>query len=266
MLKPRLMGILNVTPDSFYAESRFPDISSAIERGKILWQQGADLIDVGGESTRPGAVSLSEAEELDRVLPVVQALSQVIPVRLSIDTCKPSVADACVRAGASLINDIHGFRDPLMREVAASTGVDVCIMHMQGTPQTMQQQPSYPEGVIEHLLRWFEHQVGLLQRAGVQQERILLDPGIGFGKTVAHNVEILQNLPRFRAIGYPLLLGVSRKSFMGRILGKATRDLLPATLAVNALILKDGVAIIRVHDVAEHRDIIDLLYAMEQWR
>lgn len=260
MTKPLLMGILNVTPDSFHPSSRHPDPEAAIAYGELLRAQGADILDIGGESTRPGAREVEESEELDRVLPVVEGLSSTCT--LSIDTCKPRVAEACLQAGAKILNDITGFTHPAMRQLAASTGARACVMHMQGTPQTMQIHPHYPEGVIETLLRWFDVQVNLLIQAGVKQESIILDPGIGFGKTVADNVEILQNLPRLREMGYPILLGASRKSFMSKILGKPTAELLPATIAVNTLALKSGVAIIRVHDVPEHRAVIDLLDAM----
>lgn len=258
------MGILNVTPDSFYSASRTAMPDDAILRGRLFHQQGADLLDIGGESSRPGAQEVFEDEELERVLPVVEVLARDLPIPISIDTRKPRVAEACVRAGASLINDITGFTQPLMREMAASLQVDICVMHMQGNPEIMQLEPTYPEGVIETLLRWFDQQVNLLIRAGVKQRSIILDPGIGFGKTVAHNVEILENLPRLKTMGFPLLLGVSRKSFMRKILSRPTEALLPATLAVNARAIQHGVEIIRVHDVAEHRDVIDLMYAMEQ--
>lgn len=262
-MKTQLMGILNLTPDSFYAASRHPDVDQAIARGLELCAQGADWIDIGGESTRPDAKPVSEAEELARVLPVIEGLVQSGIKAISIDTSKPGVAEACLRAGAAMINDITGFQDPEMRKLAASSQAMLCVMHMQGTPQTMQQQPCYPDGVIETLMRWFDRQINALVSAGVQPRSIYLDPGIGFGKTVAHNVEILQNLPTLMTMGYPLLLGVSRKSFMGKICRQATDALLPPTLAVNTLAMRSGVAMIRVHDVAEHRMIIDLLDAMD---
>lgn len=256
------MAILNVTPDSYYAPSRAFNPELAIARGKQLHELGADLLDIGGVSTRPGAEEVDFKEELNRVLPVVQALAACYPGQISIDTYEPRVAEACVRAGATLINDITGFTHPAMRALAASTSTDLCVMHMQGTPQTMQVDPKYDEGVVPYLLKWFERQVHLLIKEGVKEERIILDPGIGFGKTVAHNVEILQNLPRFRALGFRVLLGASRKSFMSKILNKPTAELLAATLAVNAMALYEGVAILRVHDVVEHRDVIDLFHRL----
>lgn len=263
MVKSRLMGILNLAPDSFYAASSYPEIDQAIARGLELAAQGADWIDVGGESTRPGSRSVDATEELARVVPVVRGLAQTGTCAISVDTSKPSVAEACLKAGATMINDITGFVHPQMQDLAASSDAALCVMHMQGTPQTMQRNPTYPDGVIDTILRWFDQQVTLLIRAGVKQKNIFLDPGIGFGKTVAHNVEILQNLPRFMAMGYPLLLGVSRKSFMSKILDQPPAELLPATLAVNTLAIRSGVDIIRVHDVAEHRAVIDLMDAMD---
>lgn len=263
MTKTKIMGILNLTPDSFYEPSRVLNIDDAVSRGLALIAQGAEWVDIGGESTRPGAAAVTEADELARVLPVVQALAAQSATPISIDTSKPAVAAACVAAGAKMINDVTGFTDPAMRDIAAASQAAICVMHMQGTPRTMQQHPDYPDGVIECLLRWFDKQVNSLLQAGVKAHNIFLDPGIGFGKTVAHNVEILQNLPRFMAMGYPLLLGVSRKSFMSKILDRPPAALLPTTLAVNTLAIRCGVDIIRVHDVAEHRLVADLLGAME---
>lgn len=253
------MGILNVTPDSFFDQGRFFNVEAAIQRGKEMIDEGVDIIDIGGESTRPGASPVSEQDELDRVLPVIQALHAVSPVIISIDTRHPYVARAAVQAGATLINDVSGFLDPAMEELAASTHVPICVMHMQGTPLTMQKDPHYPEGIIAYLLKWFESRVSHLVKQGVKEEQIILDPGIGFGKTVADNLEIIENLPQLKAMGFPLLIGVSRKSFMGKILNKTPSELLPATLAMNTFLIISAVDIIRVHDVAEHRAIIDLL-------
>jgi len=257
----KLMGILNVTPDSFYDKGKFFNIEAAINRGLQIFQEGADIIDIGGESTRPGAEVVSISEELDRVLPVIQALKEKITIPISIDTCKPKVAEAAIHQGASLLNDVSGFRNPEMIEVAASYGVDICVMHMQGDPKTMQQNPTYDDGVVSGILAWFEEKIKTLQHLGIKENKIILDPGIGFGKTVAHNVEIIQNLGRFKTLGFRLLYGVSRKSFMSRLLNKQATELLPATLSTNTLLIREGVDIIRVHDVKEHRDIIDLLTA-----
>jgi dihydropteroate synthase len=261
----KLMGILNVTPDSCYDQGRWFGPSLAIGRGIEIYQQGADILDIGGESTRPHANPVSEKEEIERVLPVLKALRQEIPIPLSIDTMKVKVAEAALEAGATLINDVSGFQDPNMRQLAAQTGAQICVMHMQGTPQTMQSNPVYPVGIIPFLLSWFERQINLLQQAGVKESQIILDPGIGFGKTIEHNVEIIHNLHKIKALGFPVLIGLSRKSFMGKIIQKPHySDLLPATLAINTIAIQAGVDIIRVHDISEHRDVINLMQYLNQ--
>lgn len=259
MRKTKLMGILNATPDSFYDQGRFFDFSTACARGKQIEQEGADLIDIGGESARPGSQPISLREELDRVIPIIQVLHQELSIPVSIDTQKAKVAEKAVAAGASFLNDVSGFCDPDMQKLAADLNIPICIMHMQNHPQNMQQNPQYSDGVVPTLLDWFKKRIDQVVQSGVTLEKIYLDPGIGFGKTVAHNVEIIQNLPQFKAIGFPLLLGTSRKSFMGMILNKHASNLLPSTLAVNTLAILAEVAMIRVHDVQEHRDIIDFL-------
>jgi dihydropteroate synthase len=257
--KPKLMAVLNVTPDSYYTTSSHTDPQKAIEYGNLLIQQGADILDIGGESTRPGSNEVSEDEELARVIPVIQGLNKTVP--LSIDTKKPKVAQAALKAGASIINDITGFEDPAMVDLAVSTQVPICVMHMQGTPKTMQINPHYEEGIVEFLMTWFENKINCLVSAGVQESHIILDPGIGFGKTVAHNLEIIHNLARLKTLGFPVLIGLSRKSFMGKILKKSAPELLSATLAMNAFVLINRADIIRVHDVLEHRDVIDVLFS-----
>lgn len=252
------MGILNATPDSFYDKGKFFKNNLTIERGIQLSKNGADIIDIGGESTRPGAIPVGEDEELQRVIPLIKALKASIPTPLSIDTTKPRVAQKALEAGASWINDVSGFCHSEMQEIAASSKTQICVMHMQGTPNTMQKNPQYPNGIIEHIMHWFEKQINLLLKAGVQESQITLDPGIGFGKTILDNILILQSLKEFKSLGFPLLLGVSRKSFMGNILNKPSEELLASTISVNTLAIKEGIDIIRVHDVVEHRDIIDL--------
>lgn len=255
----RLMGILNATPDSFYTESRFNDLNSAVQRGIQIYEESADIIDIGGESTRPNAAIVSEDEELKRVIPLIKTLKSLIPIPISIDTSKPKVADAAIAAGASFINDVAGFRHNAMRQIAAETGVEICVMHMKDNPQTMQQNPFYPNGIINHLVQWFDQQIEELLAAGIKKNQIILDPGIGFGKTVADNLEIIHNLHKFKALGFPVLLGISRKSFLSKILNKPTADLLYGTIAVNAMALLADVDIIRVHDVKEHRDVIKIM-------
>lgn len=260
----KIMGILNVTPDSFFDKGQFFNPDAANAQGIRICSDGADIIDIGGESTRPGAHPVSTQDELDRVLPVIKAIRSASAIQISIDTRKPLVARAAIEAGATLINDVSGFTDPAMQEIAAASNVEICVMHMQGTPQTMQNNPNYPEGIIPHLICWFESQVNLLIKRGVLEKHIILDPGIGFGKTVADNLEIIENLPKLKAIGFPLLLGVSRKSFMSKILNKSASELLPATIAINTLLVMSGIDVIRVHDVSEHRSVVDLLMKMRR--
>lgn len=265
--KTLLMGILNATPDSSFDKGRWynpSDLSLTIQRGIQIYHEGADWIDVGGESTRPGATPVTEIEELQRVIPVIQALKQEIPIPISIDTMKPKVAEKAIKAGASLINDVSGLRDPAMRQIAAESQLPVCLMHMHETPAIMQNQPYYPQGIVPFLLHWFQQRIELLLASGIDERQIILDPGIGFGKTVADNVEIVQNLLKIRALGFPVLIGLSRKSFLGKIIGKPISDLLPASVAVNTLAISAGIDIIRVHDVAEHRGVIDLLEHVRQ--
>ncbi|NGX42948.1 MAG: Dihydropteroate synthase [Chlamydiae bacterium] len=257
--KPQIMGILNVTPDSFYDRSRCFETDKAIEHGIRMFQEGADLIDIGGESTRPGAPPVSEEEEMARVIPVIKALKKQIPIPISIDTQKPRIAETAIQEGASILNDVSGFHDPKMIEVAAKRSVKICVMHMKGSPRTMQEDPHYEEGILNHLLLWMEERAKTLIEAGVQEKNIIFDPGIGFGKTVEHNLEILHNLQKFKAMGFPILLGLSRKSFMGKIVNKPSQDLLPTTIAMNTVALMANVDIIRIHDVAEHRHVVDVL-------
>jgi dihydropteroate synthase len=254
MFKTQLMGILNVTPDSCFDQGRYFDPGAAIRRGIQIFEEGADWVDIGGESTRPGAIPVSEEEELRRVIPVIKALKQAIPIPLSIDTMKPKVAEAAIKAGVSLLNDVSGFQDPAMRRLAVDFQQKLCVMHMQGVPQTMQINPTYPGGVIPTLIQWFQQQIDRLLEEGVQAHSIILDPGIGFGKTVDHNVEILHCLHQIKALGFPVLIGLSRKSFLGKMIHKTYPGLLSVSLAANTVAMRAQVDILRVHDVAEHHD------------
>lgn len=255
------MGIVNVTPDSFFDGGK--DIEASVAHALKLADEGADILDIGGESTRPGSEPVSIEEEFRRVIPVIQELKNNSTLPLSIDTYHPEVAEASVNAGASLINDITGFEDPAMRKIAADYGVTICVMHMQGKPKDMQDNPLYPKGVINELVEWFEKRIELLVKSGISPDKIMLDPGIGFGKTVAHNLEILHNLPRLKAIGFPLLTGISRKSFIGKLINRPPELRLAATIALNTLVVLNQVDVIRVHDVKEHRDAIDILQKAE---
>ncbi len=254
-----LMGILNVTPDSYY--ERYSTLEKAVERGVCMVNEGADIIDIGGESTRPYANPVSEEEELQRVIPVISELIKKTETPLSIDTMKPLVAQRAIEAGATMINDVTGFTHPAMGELAASTGIKVCIMHMLGKPQTMQDQPHYPDGVIPSLLKWFEERINALIKLGVREEQMILDPGIGFGKTVEDNFTIIDHLNLLKVFNLPLLIGLSRKSFLFKTVKKTAKEVLSATLAMNTIALKNGVSILRVHDIKEHKEILTILDA-----
>jgi len=251
-----LMGIINVTPDSFFDGGRFLGPDAAVEHGLRLVQEGADIIDVGGESTRPGAEPVEEAEEISRVMPVMRELARRVKVPISIDTMKPGVARQAVDAGASIINDVAAHRqgDEMWRVVSESGAGYVC-MHARGTPQTMQSEASYGDvvGEVEGFLR---ERMGTLTGAGIGQDQIILDVGIGFGKTAEHNLQLLGGMRRFTKLGRPVLLGVSRKSFLGKMFGTECDTRLGGSLACACLAVEAGVQILRVHDVAETRQAV----------
>jgi dihydropteroate synthase len=246
-----VMGIVNVTPDSFSDGGRFLDAKAAIEHAFRLVEEGAEIIDVGGESTRPRATPVDEAEELRRVLPVIKDLGSRVKVPISIDTMKPAVARAALDAGASIVNDVAANRadDAMWRVVADAKAGYVC-MHMQGMPQTMQMNPSYSD-VVEEVEKFFSERIVRLNDCGVASDQIILDPGIGFGKTAEHNLQLLGGLWKFKKLERPLLLGVSRKSFIGKLFGTELAARLPAALACASLAVEAGVQIIRAHEVAE---------------
>ena len=247
----RLMGIVNVTPDSFSDGGLWLDPQAAVEHGVELEREGAAIVDVGGESTRPGAEPVGTEAELRRVQPVVEGLaSRLSSATISIDTAKASVAAAAIAAGATLVNDVTALGgDPEMAHVVASAGCDVCLMHMQGEPRTMQANPSYGD-VVDDVKAFLEQRMAAAVDAGVSEERIILDPGIGFGKTVNHNLELISRLDEIAALGKPVLLGTSRKRFIGAVTGADTADRLPGSLASAVLGLERGATIFRVHDVA----------------
>jgi dihydropteroate synthase len=255
------MGIVNVTPDSFSDAGLFLDPDAAIEHGLRLADEGADILDVGGESTRPGAEPVPEQEELDRVLPVVEALAGA-GLSVSIDTTKLGVAGAALDAGAKLVNDISAFRfAPDMAGLVASEGVDCCLMHMLGEPRTMQADPRY-EDVVSEVKAFLEERLAFATAEGVPEERIWLDPGIGFGKTVEHNLELLRRLDEIVAIGRPVVVGTSRKSFLGKLAGgRAEGERLPGTIATNVLALERGASVFRVHDVSPVADALKVAAA-----
>ncbi len=266
MKKTQLIGILNCTPDSYFEGGRYFEHESAIEHGLRLFEEGADIVDIGGESTRPTDSSeVCENEELARVIPVIEGIRKQTDRPLSIDTFKPAVAKAALESGANLINDITGATQPEMRELAAKSGAPIIVMHMKGAPHTVPE-PLYPEGMISQICTFFQQQIGALIESGVERSQIILDPGIGggsFGKTPEQCLQILKNLKIFKSLGFPILIGLSRKSFMQKILKKDASEVLSTTLALNTMATLEGANYIRVHDVAEHRDILTLLEYME---
>jgi dihydropteroate synthase len=254
--RPLLMGIVNVTPDSFSDGGQFLDADAAVAHARALVADGADLLDVGGESTRPGAKPVSDEEEIARVMPVIRRLVDEVKVPISIDTRKSCVAQAAIDAGAEIINDVSGFEaDPQMTSVAAAAGAGVCVMHMQGTPETMQKNPRYTDVVVD-VHRYLCARRDALLAVGIAQEKICLDPGIGFGKKYEHNLALLQSCHALHALGCPLLVGHSRKSFLGKLLGDDTVDRTQATVGVALGLAGQGVQILRVHDVRPVREAL----------
>jgi dihydropteroate synthase len=252
--RPLVMGVVNVTPDSFSDGGRLATAQQAIDHACRLHDEGADLLDVGGESTRPGAAAVTLDEERRRVLPVVEALAREGRA-VSVDTQKPELMRDAVAAGAALINDINAFRAPGALEAVAATQAAVCVMHMQGSPGTMQQDPRYAD-VVAEVHRFLAERVAALRGAGIASERIVVDPGFGFGKTQAHNLELLRHLDRFRDLGAAVLAGLSRKSMLGRITGREVGDRLAASVAAALIAVQHGAGIVRVHDVAATRDAL----------
>ena len=252
----RIMGVLNVTPDSFSDGGEWLDPAAAVAHARELTTEGADILDVGGESTRPYAQPVSEAEELRRVVPVLESIGD-LGATLSIDTSKSTVARAAIDAGAGIVNDVTAFRaDPAMAALVAERGVDCCLMHMLGEPRTMQVDPRY-EDVVGDVKAFLEERLAFAVAEGVAEERIGLDPGIGFGKTIEHTLELLRRLDELAALGRPLVVGTSRKSFLGRITGRdVAAERATATAATNVLAFERGATIFRVHDVRETRDAL----------
>ena len=256
------MGIVNLTPDSFSGDGLAGQVQRALAHARSQLEAGADILDLGAESTRPGVEPTSEAEELDRLLPVLEEVSGWgVPV--SVDTYKPRVMAAALAAGASMINDIYGLRAPGALEVVAGSDCGVCVMHMQGEPRSMQASPGYGD-VLAEVRSFMEERVGACDRAGIARERLVLDPGFGFGKTLAHNLELFRGLRQLAWGGLPLLVGVSRKSMLGAITGRPVQERLPASLAAAVMAAGQGAGIIRVHDVAATRDALAVWSALRQ--
>ncbi len=260
-----IMGVVNVTPDSFSDGGRFLDPRAAVQHGQRLAGEGADILDVGGESTRPGAGSVGEDEELRRVLPVIEELATgKVPV--SIDTSKAAVAQAALDAGASYVNDVTALRgDPALAGLVAARGVECCLMHMLGEPRTMQDEPRYDD-VVSDVKAFLEERLAFAVGEGIAEDKVMVDPGIGFGKTAEHNLELLRRLDEIVAIGRPVVVGTSRKSFLGRITGREVGERLPGTIATNVLALERGATVFRVHDVAPVRDALSVALATVRGR
>lgn len=268
LTRPVVMGILNTTPDSFsdggsYYKNHRLSLDLALRRAGQMLLDGAQIIDVGGESTRPGAPIVSVQEELDRVIPVVEAVVGQLGALVSVDTSSASVIRESASRGASLINDVRALQREGAVAAAAETGLPVCLMHMQGEPDTMQQNPNYSD-VVEQVFGFLDARLAVCQAAGIAREQILLDPGFGFGKTLAHNLALLKHLPEFARFGLPLLVGMSRKSMVAQLLGRPVEQRLAGSLALAMLAAERGAAIIRVHDVAETVDVLKVLAAVNQ--
>lgn len=262
LAEPVVMGILNVTPDSFSDGGQYKLIDNALTHAKLMLEQGASIIDIGGESTRPGAAPVSEEQELERVIPVIQALRQESDCLISIDTSKALVMTEAVNAGADMINDVRALQEPGALEAAAQLNVPVCLMHMQGNPQNMQDQPEYHH-LVGDIAAFFEERIVACQDAGIERKNLVLDPGFGFGKTLEQNYQLLAQLRRFSELMLPLLVGMSRKSMIGQLLELEAKDRLTGSIACALIAAQNGASIIRVHDVKESIEALSVLKAVK---
>lgn len=258
---PRVMGIVNVTPDSFSDGGQYAATDLAVAHAQQLIAEGADILDIGGESTRPGAEPVSLQEELRRVIPVIEALSKISTVPLSIDTYKPQVMQAAIQAGVDIVNDIRALQEENALEIVANSNVGVCLMHMQGVPQTMQINPTYAD-VLSEVQQFLADRVAACLAHGINKNRIMLDPGFGFGKTKEHNIALIQHLDRLTQLGYPLLVGLSRKSVLGKIAGGDELQRLHAGLAASVISVMKGAKVVRVHDVKATVDALKVVAAV----
>lgn len=262
--RPLIMGILNVTPDSFSDGGRFMDFGVAVEHACRMAEAGADIIDVGGESSRPGSERVPLEEEIRRVIPVIGELAGRVECPISVDTMKAEVARQALEAGASIVNDISAGRwDPEMLSVVAESGAGMVLMHMQGEPRTMQQNPQYKD-VVAEVVEFLAGRMAECEKAGIDPVRLAVDPGIGFGKTLEHNLQLLAALPRLRELGRPVVVGASRKSMIGMLTGREVNERLAGSLAVAAYALMRGAHVLRVHDVAQTRDVISVIAALKR--
>lgn len=260
--RPLIMGVINVTPDSFSDGGLYLSMAAAVAHARQLIAEGADLLDVGGESTRPGAAPVTLEEERRRVLPVLEALAGA-GVPLSVDTQKPELMRAAVAAGAAMVNDVNGFQAPGALAAVADSNCAICIMHKQGDPQTMQQAPQYAD-VVTEVRGYLGERIATAERTGIARDRIVVDPGFGFGKTLDHNLELLRRLDEIAALGVPVLAGLSRKSMIGKLTGREAGDRLAGSVAAALFAVQRGAAIVRVHDVAATRDALAVWQAVRQ--
>jgi dihydropteroate synthase len=260
--RPQVMGILNITPDSFSDGGFFLSKDAALAQGERMAEEGAAIIDVGGESTRPGASAVGAQEELDRVIPVIEALAQ-LPVIISVDTSKPEVMKEAAAAGAGILNDVRALQGPGALAAAAETDLPVCLMHMQGQPRTMQENPQYDD-VVTEVKNFLAERIQACEVAGIPRQRIILDPGFGFGKNMGHNLRLIRELGSLAALGLPLLVGVSRKSSIGALLDRPVEDRLAGSIALATLACWQGASIIRAHDVAATVDALKICHALKQ--
>ncbi|MCK4456746.1 MAG: dihydropteroate synthase [Thermoplasmata archaeon] len=260
MDRPLVMGVINVTPDSFSDGGEFLDPEVAIAHAKKLVKEGADILDIGGESSRPGSDTLPAKEELERIVPVLEGIIDDVKVLISVDTCKPRVARKVLDMGVHIINDITGLTSTELAGVVARHEAGIVIMHMQGTPKTMQKSPRYGD-VVADILRFLRERVKRAEKKGIRRESIIIDPGIGFGKTAEHNLEIISRLKEFKSLGLPVLVGASRKSFIGKVLDKDVDGRLSGGLAMLSMSIQNGASIVRAHDVRESADAARMTWA-----
>jgi len=259
--RPHVMGIVNITPDSFSDGGRYASTEKAVAHAMQLVADGADILDIGGESTRPGATPVSLEEELSRVIPVIEALVGKAGIAISIDTYKPEVMRQAVSAGADIVNDVRALQEPGALEIVARSNAGVCLMHMKGTPQTMQIEPVYDD-VVAEVTDFLQQRLLAAELAGIAADRIVLDPGFGFGKRTAHNLALLQDLAAIKALGRPLLVGLSRKSVLGQLLGNDVDERLHASIAASVISVMKGASIVRVHDVKATADALKVVAAV----
>ena len=264
--QPIIMGVLNITPDSFSDGGLFLDSKSAVKQAQLMISEGAGIIDIGGESTRPGAPEVSIQDELSRVMPVIEALNAQIDLPISIDTSKPIVMKEACNAGASIINDVNALRAEGAIEMAANLGVDICLMHMQGSPRTMQENPTY-DNVVNEVKDFFHERISTCKSAGIELSKITIDPGFGFGKNLCHNIALLKNLSEFKDFGVSILAGLSRKSMIGALLGEKDVDSrLIGSVTAALIAVENGADIIRVHDVAETKNALKVWEQIQNFR